>query len=46
MQFTTKESEKSLEAAERFERIPKEDIDHFEAEEYNFLHSKYVQVDS
>jgi hypothetical protein len=36
------EAEKSLKTAERFEKIPKEDVDYFEAEEYNSLHSKCV----
>jgi hypothetical protein len=38
-----KEFEKSLRAAESFEKISKEDVDFFEAEEYNLLHSKYVE---
>jgi hypothetical protein len=37
-----KELDKSLRAAESFEKIPKEDVDFFEAEEYISLHSKCV----
>jgi hypothetical protein len=37
-----KEVEKSLYVADRFEKIPKEDVDYFEAEVYNALHSKCV----
>jgi hypothetical protein len=37
-----KELEKSLRAAESFEKIPKEDVDFFEAEAYNSLHSRCV----
>ena len=37
-----KELEKSLKTAESFQKIPKEDVDFFEAEEYNLLHSKCV----
>ncbi len=37
-----KELEKSLKAAESFHNIPKEDVDFFEAEKYNLLHSKCV----
>ena len=38
------EVEKNLKTAERFEKIPKEDVDYFEAEEYNLLHSKCVDA--
>ena len=38
-----KEESKSIKLAERFDSIPREDIDHFEFEEYNRLHSKYVE---
>ena len=37
-----KELEKSLSAAESFQKIPKEDVDFFEAEEYHLLHTKCV----
>jgi hypothetical protein len=39
-----KELEKSSKAAERFQNVPKEDVDFFEAEEYNLLHSKCVDI--
>ena len=35
------EVEKSLKTADRFDTIPNEDVDYFEAEEYNSLRSKY-----
>ena len=35
-----KEVEKSQKIADRFQKIPREDIDYFEAEEYNALHSR------
>ena len=34
------EAEKSLKTGVRFDMIPKEDVDYFEAEEYNSLRSK------
>jgi hypothetical protein len=37
-----KELENSLRTADCFQKIPKEDVDFFEAEEYNLLHSKCV----
>jgi hypothetical protein len=37
-----KKSEKSLKAAERFEWIPKDNVDHFEADEYNLWHCKCI----
>lgn len=37
-----KEAEKSARLVERFDRIPKEDVDQFELEGYNSLHSKYA----
>jgi hypothetical protein len=37
-----KEADKTLKLAERFDRIPQEDVDHFEFQEYNMLHSKCV----
>ena len=36
------EAEKSLKTAERFEKIPKEDVDYFEAAEYNSLHLRCI----
>jgi hypothetical protein len=36
------EVEKNLKTEERFKKIPPEDVDYFEAEEYNLLHSKCV----
>ncbi|KIJ41931.1 hypothetical protein M422DRAFT_254944 [Sphaerobolus stellatus SS14] len=38
-----KESEKCVKLAGRLDRIPKEDIDHFEFEEYNLRHSRSLQ---
>ncbi|PPQ97492.1 hypothetical protein CVT26_002721 [Gymnopilus dilepis] len=38
-----KEDEKRVRLAERFEKIPKEDVDHFEWEEYNSLHARSLQ---
>ena len=38
-----KEENKSIKLAERFDSIPREDVDHFELEEYTILHSKYVE---
>ena len=35
-----KEADKSAKLAERFDRIPKEDVDHFEYEAYDQLHSR------
>jgi hypothetical protein len=35
-----KELDKSLKTAESFEKIPKEDVDFFEAEEYRLQHSR------
>ena len=37
-----KEADKTQKMAERFDRIPPEDVDHFEFQEYNMLHSKCV----
>ena len=37
-----KEEIKSIKLAERFDSIPREDVDHFEFEEYTILRSKYV----
>ena len=37
-----KEADKTLKMAERFDRIPQEDVDHFEFHEFNMLHSKCV----
>ena len=39
-----KESEKRVRLAERFEKIPKEDVDHFEWEEYNSLHARLALI--
>ncbi|KAF8874212.1 kinase-like domain-containing protein, partial [Gymnopilus junonius] len=38
-----KEAEKRVKLADRFDRIPKEDVDHFELDEYNWLHSKTLE---
>ncbi|PPQ97487.1 hypothetical protein CVT26_002716 [Gymnopilus dilepis] len=38
-----KEADKSAKLAERFDRIPKEDVDHFEYEAYDQLHSRSLQ---
>lgn len=38
-----KEENKSIKVAERFDSIPKEDVDHFEFEEYAMLRSQYVE---
>ena len=38
-----KEEFKSTKLAERFDNIPREDIDHFEFEEYTMLRSQYVE---
>jgi len=38
-----KEVDKSIKLAERFDRIPREDVDHFEFEEYTMLRSQYVK---
>ena len=37
-----KEAEKVVKMAERFDCIPQEDVDYFEFQEYNMLHSKCV----
>ena len=37
-----KEENKSIKLAERFDSIPREDVDHFEFEEYTMLRSQYV----
>ena len=37
-----KEETKSIKLAERFDSIPREDVDHFEFEEYTMLRSRYV----
>jgi hypothetical protein len=38
-----KEANKSIKLAERFDSIPREDVDNFEFEEYTKLRSKYVE---
>ena len=38
-----KEEFKSTKLAERFDNIPREDVDHFEFEEYTMLRSQYVE---
>ena len=38
-----KEEKKSIKLAERFDSIPREDVDHFEFEEYTMLRSEYVE---
>ncbi|KAF8954311.1 hypothetical protein BDZ97DRAFT_490322 [Flammula alnicola] len=38
-----KEVDKSIKLAERFDNIPREDVDHFEFEEYTMLRSKSLQ---
>jgi hypothetical protein len=37
-----KEENKSIKLAERFDTIPREDVDHFKLEEYTRLCSQYV----
>jgi len=38
-----KEVDKSIKLAERFDSIPREDVDHFELEEYTMRRSQYVE---
>ena len=38
-----KEENKSIKLAERFDNIPREDVDHFEFEEYTKLRAQYVE---
>ena len=38
-----KEENKSIQLAKRFDSIPREDVDHFEFEEFTNLHSRYVE---
>ena len=38
-----KEGTRSIKLAERFDSIPREDVDHFEFEEYTKLRSQYVK---
>ena len=38
-----KEENRSIKLAERFDSIPREDVDHFEFEEYTKLRSQYVE---
>ena len=38
-----KEENKSIKLAERFDSIPREDVDHFEFEQYTMLRSQYVE---
>ena len=38
-----KEENRSIKLAERFDSIPREDVDHFEFEEYVKLRSQYVE---
>jgi hypothetical protein len=38
-----KEENKSIKLAERSDNIPREDVNHFEVEEYTMLRSKYVE---
>ena len=38
-----KEEKKSIKLADRFDNIPRGDVDHFEFEEYTMLRSEYVE---
>ena len=38
-----KEENRSIKLAERFDSIPREDVDHFEFEEYTMLRSRYAE---